>query len=188
MGSVVVSSGARVVGMDIPSPTSATPTRTSSLREAPNSRRELVFPNKEGVAQGGVVGGRAQGQGKRSKPRRSNSLNYHSKESSLDQPTGGRVVQYTIQNPAHQYPLRETVSLSQLQGGEYSRSGWQYGGVVNSGQGVNGSGLGNMPLKSSSMLALTPRHKMKTGHTHGSMETLSNYPRDKVREGRGAES
>ena len=96
MGSVVVSSGACVVGMDIPSPTSATPTRTSSLREAPNSRRELVFPNKEGVAQGGVVGGRAQGQGK---PRRSNSLNYHSKESGLDQPTGGRVVQYTICSP-----------------------------------------------------------------------------------------
>lgn len=179
MSSVAVSSGARVVGMDIPSPTSTTPTRSSSLREAPNSRRGLVFHNKEGMAQGGVADGR---QGKRSRPRRSNSLNYHSKESGLDQPTSGNVAQYTIPSPTHQYPLRETVSLSQLQGGEYSRSGRQYGGVVSTGQSVRGSDLGSMPLKSSSMMALTPQHNMIMGHTHGSMETLASYPKEKVSE------
>lgn len=181
MSPMVTSSGARVVGMDIPSlPTSTMmATRTSSLREPPNSRRGLVF--KEGMSQGGVVDSRAQIQGKRSKPRRSNSLNYHSNESSLDRPSRasqGHTHQY--QNPTHQYPLRETVSLTQLQGGDYSRSGRQYGGVVSSGQAVNGSGLGQMPLKSSSMLALTSAHKMRPGHTHGSMETLPSYPRDKV--------
>lgn len=177
-------SGARVVGIDIPTSPSAMPMqgvfprRTASMRasrDPPNSRGGLVFSNKEGVAPGGVVDSR----GKRNKPRRSNSLNYHSKESGSDLElstgTSGRVQQYTIPGATHQYPLRETVSLTQLQGGDFSRSRRQYGGAVSSGQALNGSGLGNMSLKSSSMRTLPSSHVTRIGYTQGSMESLPSY-------------
>ena len=173
---LTTSSGAHVVGMDIPSsPTSAVPMRSSSMRNPTNSRRELVF---EGVAHGGVADSRAQGQVTRSKPRRSNSLNYHLKESGLDMSTStsARPTQH-VPSPTHQYPLRETVSLTQLQSGSLSRTGRQYGSAV-----AAGGESGHMPKKSSSMLTLTSSRKMRAGHTHGSMETLPSYTKDKVRE------
>lgn len=156
------------MGIDIPgTPTRGVPPRrASSMREirvppAPSSCRQLVFPG--GVAQGGVVpSNRGQDQGN-NKIRRSSSFNYQSHSQGVTTPTrGSRGMEDTTQSPARQYPLRETVSLSQLQGGG---SGQQRGVAMAAGFGsaAGANDGGHMPLKSSSMQNLHKSRSSKVG-------------------------
>ena len=127
------SSGARVVGIDIPSSTTSPPTstapsprRSNSMKEirdhtSSGSRRVLAFPSNEDV---GSRGGVADGGMGLYKPRRSNSLKQSGSSQSLNLArqssqagNGGRGAEHTAHSPTQQYPLRETVSLTMLPGG-----------------------------------------------------------------------
>lgn len=199
------SSGACVVGIDIPSsprsPPSAndhthhhqraTPRRASSMREVreapPTSQRGLVYPVSGGVArEGGVVD---DGTTRRNKPRRSNSLSYHSNEhrsgsssSNIDLTSSAGTTEHLARNPTHQYPLRETVSLSQLPGGGYVGSGrpgpGPYGGVAVPNQPVGAFGessLGQATTRSSSVQNLPSRQYAQLQHLQTNSSSSSTH-------------
>ena len=163
-------SGAHVVALEIPSPTSSTfdplgfhgmshGHRSSSMqeiRERPSSaRRGLVYTTDGGMAESGSHG---YSQKRRDKPRRSNSLNYPEGHGSDLDSFSGTVQNSHNSNSTHQYPLRETVSLNQLPGGGpmggYAppRSGVGVAGSgYSSGSHDGGNSFSHMPLKSSSL-------------------------------------
>ena len=209
-------SGAHVVGIDIPSsPTSPPPAnpqpgppqpgfrRSSSMtevaRDMPTSRRELTYPSR-----GGVVS-----RDESKKPKRSNSLTFSSRDeragsgagSNVDLVDGGSVS--SAYNHTHQYPLRETVSLSQLPGGGYAGSTRPHGGVSGTGgRVVRGAELSHMTSKSVSMQNIPSgrgqssapppapgssnqhrkdRHRVRSSHTHqGGVNTLPSHRDKKV--------
>ncbi len=169
-----------MVGIDIPSsPVDHTPSpsdhahRSSSMRDVreplhnQKARRGLVY-----LANEGVVG--PEVQVKKHKPRRSHSLNYHSDGrgsghgSDMDI-AGGSNYSPSSPNPAPQYPLRETVSLSQLPGGYAGGSRRiPHGGAAPLIDPHGGSGLDHTSLSKSTSLRSLPSGNTSRHHQFNS--------------------
>lgn len=161
------------------------------IREPPtSSRRRLVFTTSGGVAPDleGVANRGPKGHEKRkTPPRRSNSLNYHpdgsgrstSSNFDLTASSSGLVLEHATRSPNHQFPLRETVSLTQLPGGERSYGPSHPVGVSLSGSGFSAS-MKSLPSgRQFDSNSRPEKLRFRMGHVQGSMETLPSYPRDK---------
>ena len=153
----ITTSGAHVVGINIPSSTHrghthSTPRRTSSLHEADRKPLSNHRANEGYVMNGGVVTGP---QTQRKKARRSNSLNYHGN----GRGSGVVLVRGNIDSTKapNQSSLREAISLTQLPGGNHGgvTDHMQRGGMAGSRYPVTShseeSGLNRTPLMTSSL-------------------------------------
>lgn len=135
-------------------------------------------PPEEGIAREGVA------DTTRNKPRRSNSLNYHhadapSKTSSSTNLAKTTATDHTHHTHPQQYPLRETVSLTQLPGGGYAASGRPHGRGSTTGHAHStGAFVGNplnQPSKSMSLRSLPSQQQQQQ------FDTDSAYHRERTR-------